>query len=274
MPDALITAQGLAERLASTTVLDVRWTLAGPSGRVDYLAGHIPGAAFVDLDEDLAAPPGPGGRHPLPDAATFGAAMRRAGVSAARPVVVYAGTAPGSAARAWWILRFFGHTDVRVLDGGIDAWAAAGGALETGEPAERAPGDFTPRPGGMPTLDAAAAADLATSGALLDVRTPERFRGEQEPIDPVAGHIPGARNLPVNRLVGAGGVLPHAGALQDELHALGADQATEVGAYCGSGVAAAHLVLALAHAGRPASLYVGSWSDWITDPDRPVARGT
>jgi thiosulfate/3-mercaptopyruvate sulfurtransferase len=274
MADVLITASELAGQLASTTVLDVRWTLGGPSGRADYLAGHVPGAAFVDLDADLAAPPGPGGRHPLPDAAAFGTAMRRAGVPTTRPVVVYAGTVPGPAARAWWVLRYFGHPDVRVLDGGIDAWVAAGGTLEVGEPAERTPGDFTPRPGGMPTLDAAAAAEVAQSGALLDVRTPERFRGEQEPIDPVAGHIPGARNLPVARLLGADARLPDADAVQAELRALGANAEPRIGAYCGSGVAAAHLVLALAHADRPASLYVGSWSDWITDPDRPVGRET
>ena len=282
MADVLITARVLAERLESSTVLDVRWTLGGPSGHADYLAGHVPGAAFIDLDEDLADPPGRVGRHPLPDADAFGAAMRRVGVSAARPVVVYAGRVPGPAARAWWLLRYFGHPNVSVLDGGIDAWVAAGGSLETGAGTASLPGDFTPTPGGLPLLDATSAAKLAEDGLLLDARTPERFRGESEPIDPVAGHIPGARNLPAGQTVQADGRLRDVGALQDALHALGVTGAAgaagaagvaEIGAYCGSGVTAAHTVLALAHAGQPASLYVGSWSDWITDPDRPVARG-
>jgi thiosulfate/3-mercaptopyruvate sulfurtransferase len=277
MDDVLIAPGVLTELLGAPTddptVLDVRWTLGGPSGRADYVAGHIPGAVFVDLEQDLTAPPGRGGRHPLPGPDTFAEATRRAGVSQSRPVIVYAGAVPGPAARAWWLLRYFGHPDVRVLDGGIEAWVAAGGALESGEPGERAAGDFTPHPGAMPLLDAAAAAELPTRGLLLDARTPERFRGEHEPIDPVAGHIPGARNFPVARTVGAGGRVRPAGTVHDELQALGGAEAMPVGAYCGSGVSAAALVLALAHAGVPAALYVGSWSDWITDPDRPVARG-
>ncbi len=273
MAEVLITAPALADRRESTTVLDVRWTLGGPSGAADYVAGHVPGAAFVDLDQDLAAPPGRGGRHPLPDAAAFGAAMRRAGVSASRPVVVYAASMPGPAARAWWLLRYFGHPDVRVLEGGIDAWVAAGGPLDVGGPGEPAPGDFMPRPGGMPMLDAAAAAAMSRTGLLIDVRTPERFRGEQEPIDPIAGHIPGAINLPADRGIDSAGRLRDAGALHDELHTFGATGPTAIGAYCGSGVSAAALVLALADAGLAAALYVGSWSDWITDPDRPVVRG-
>ena len=277
MDDVLITPEALTELLGADTgkptVLDVRWTLGGPSGHADYVAGHIPGAVFVDLDEDLTAPPGRGGRHPLPPVDPFGDGMRRAGVSQSRPVIVYAGTVPGPAARAWWLLRYFGHPDVRVLDGGIEAWIAAGGVLEFGESGERAAGDFTPRPGAMPLLDAAGAAELATTGLLLDVRTPERFRGEHEPIDPVAGHIPGARNFPVSRTVDTAGRVCPASAMHDELQALGGGETLPIGAYCGSGVSAAALVLALAHARVPAALYVGSWSDWITDPDRPVARG-
>ena len=213
--------------------------------------------------------------------------MRRAGVSASRPVVVYAGRVPGPAARAWWLLRYFGHPDVTVLDGGIDAWVAAGGRLETGEAtspegeaaspegraASPAPGDFEPSPGGMPLLDAAAAAALGEHGMLLDARTPERFRGESEPIDPVAGHIPGARNLPAGQTIDADGRIAAPDALIARIDAGHVSDATPIGAYCGSGVTAAHIVLALAQAGRPAALYVGSWSDWITDPDRPVAHG-
>jgi thiosulfate/3-mercaptopyruvate sulfurtransferase len=290
--DAVISAAALLERLAAAlerpaaalerpaavrlerpapTLLDVRWTLGGPSGHADYLAGHLPGAVFIDLDRELAATPGAGGRHPLPDPAAFGTAMRRASVSAARPVVVYAGRMPGPAARAWWLLRYFGHPDVAVLDGGIDAWVAAGGRLEAGEVTSATPGDFVPRAGGMPLVDATSAAQLAEHGLLLDARTPERFRGESEPIDPVAGHIPGARNLPVAQTIDAEGRLVEPSALMARFEELGS--VAEIGAYCGSGVTAAHTVLALAHAGRPAALYVGSWSDWITDPDRPVARG-
>ena len=279
MSDVLISAAHLAAATVpfdAATLLDVRWTLGGPSGHAEYLAGHIPGAVFVDLDHDLAAPPGTGGRHPLPDADAFGAAMREAGVSAQRPVVVYAAAIPpGPAARAWWLLRYFGHPDVRVLDGGIDAWVAAGGPLATGPAREpTGPGDFVPRPGGMPLLDAAAAASLAERGWLLDVRTGERFRGESEPIDPVAGHIPGARNLPIGATISPDGRLLSPDALRAAVRGGAAEnEVPEIGAYCGSGVTAAHLVLGLAHAGRPAALYVGSWSDWITDPERPVARG-
>ena len=177
-------------------MLDVRWTLGGPSGHADYLAGHVPGAAFIDLDEDLAAPPGRLGRHPLPDADAFGTAMRRVGVSAARPVVVYAGRVPGPAARAWWLLRYFGHPNVSVLDGGIDAWVAAGGSLETGAGTASLPGDFTPTPGGLPLLDATSAAKLAEDGVLLDARTPERFRGRERADRPGRRSHPGRAQPP------------------------------------------------------------------------------
>jgi thiosulfate/3-mercaptopyruvate sulfurtransferase len=274
--DAVISAAALLKRPAPA-LLDVRWTLGGPSGHADYLAGHLPGAVFVELDRELAAPPGAGGRHPLPDRAMFGTAMRRAGVSASRPVVVYGGRMLGPAARAWWLLRYFGHPDVSVLDGGIDAWIASGGSVENGEGTAPTPGDFTPTPGGMPLLDATTAAEIAEHGLLLDARTPERFRGDSEPIDPIAGHIPGARNLPIAQTVDGDGRLAEPSALIAVIERL-EDPAVpapdRIGAYCGSGVTAAHIVLALAHAGRPAALYVGSWSDWIIDPDRPVARGT
>src|SRR5215467_7755990 len=167
------------------SLLDVRWRLGGPPGIDLYLAGHIPGAVFADLDRDLAAPPGTGGRHPLPSAADFQAAMRRLGVSDGRPVVVYDDADATAAARAWWLLRYFGHPDVRVLDGGFRAWTAAGQPVTAQEPAP-APGTFTARPGGLPVLDAASAAALARSGVLLDARAAARYRGETEPVDPVA----------------------------------------------------------------------------------------
>jgi thiosulfate/3-mercaptopyruvate sulfurtransferase len=256
------------------TVLDVRWELGGPPGLPQYLEGHIPGAAFVDLETALAGPPGDGGRHPLPAADTFGEAMRAAGVSAEEPVVVYDGATSMAAARAWWLLRYYGHPRVFVLDGGFSGWLAAGLAIERGAVAiER--GDFVPRAGGMPLLDASGAAALASAGVLLDARAPERYRGEREPIDPVAGHIPGAVNVPSTELLRleGGGLLDPAD-LRARFEAAGVRAAAPVGAYCGSGVTAAFEVLALEAAGlRGGALYVGSWSDWIGDPARPVATG-
>jgi thiosulfate/3-mercaptopyruvate sulfurtransferase len=256
------------------TLLDVRWWLGGPPGIDGYRAGHIPGAYFVDLDAELADPPGRRGRHPLPDAAAFEAAMRRHGVSAAGPVVAYDQGDNVGAARAWWVLGYFGHPDVRVLDGGFAAWTADGlPAASVAEPAP-APGDFRATPGGRPMLDADQALALALRGVLLDGRTAIRYRGEQEPIDPVAGHIPGARSAPTGDYMDpATGCFLAPDALRRRVAALGIDGATEVGAYCGSGVTAAHSVLALAAAGITAALYVGSWSEWITDPARPVALG-
>jgi thiosulfate/3-mercaptopyruvate sulfurtransferase len=252
-------------------VLDVRWELTGPR-HDDYLAGHIPGAIFVDLDTDLAGPPGAGGRHPLPDADSFTAAMRRAGVSQGCPVVVYDAAGGLAAARAWWLLRYFGHPEVRVLDGGLAAWTAAGYPVQRG-PVEPGLGDFKAHPGGMPMLDAAAAAGLARSGVLLDARAGERYRGEQEPLDPVAGHIPGAVNLPTAQNLGESGHFLDPGCLRERFRQAGAGPDVEVGVYCGSGVTAAHEVLALTAARIPAALYVGSWSDWVSDPARPVATG-
>jgi thiosulfate/3-mercaptopyruvate sulfurtransferase len=259
---------------ADRTVLDVRWELGWPSGagRERYLEGHIPGAAFVDLETALAGPPGPGGRHPLPTPDAFGSAMRAAGVRADRHVVVYDGGTSMAAARAWWLLRYFGHPRVSVLDGGFSGWLAAGGAIERGAVAVE-PGDFVPRPGGMPLLDASGAAAVAGSGVLLDARAVERFRGEQEPIDPVAGHIPGAVNLPGTELLRPEGGLLDAEGLRERLAGAGVRDGLAVGAYCGSGVTAALEVLALSVAGFDAALYVGSWSDWIRDPSRPVATG-
>ena len=257
---------------AGSAVLDVRWELTGPPGWPEYLEGHIPGAAFVDLDTALAGPPGDGGRHPMPSADAFGAAMRAAGVSGDRPVVVYDAGNSMAAARAWWLLRYFGHPQVFVLDGGFSGWLAAGLAIERVAVAVEA-GDFVPRAGGMPLLDAAGAARIASAGLLLDARAPERFRGEKEPIDPVAGHIPGAVNLPSASLVDAGGRFLDPGALRQRFAGAGVQDGVEVGAYCGSGVTAAHEVLALAVAGFAGALYLGSWSDWIRCPDRPVVRG-
>ncbi len=278
MSGILVSAEELARLTASggaPVLLDVRWNLAGPPGRDEYLAGHLEGAHFVDLDRDLAAPTGQGrGRHPLPDAAAFEAAMRRCGVSTASSVVVYDAAGGLSAARAWWLLRYFGHSAVGVLDGGIAAWEAAGFPLTTAEPRARE-GHFSARPGGMPVLDAGSAVRLARDGILLDARSAERFRGDVEPVDAVAGHIPGARSAPTTANLGTDGRFLTAEALRARFTALGASGTSPaVGAYCGSGVTAAHEVLALELAGVHAALYPGSWSEWVSDPARPIAIGS
>jgi thiosulfate/3-mercaptopyruvate sulfurtransferase len=254
-------------------VLDVRWQLGGPPGIDSYRRGHLPAAVFTDLDRDLAGPPGPGGRHPLPDLAAFQAAMRAAGVRQDRAVVVYDDGDSTIAARGWWTLRYYGHENVRVLDGGYRAWVGAGLAVTQAEPGP-VPGDFTARPGHMPMLDAAAAQAAALTGRLLDARSRERYRGETEPVDPVAGHIPGAVSAPTVGNVNADGTFAGTAELAARFAALGVtEDGTAVGAYCGSGVTAAHEVLALALAGVPAALYVGSWSNWVADPARPIATG-
>jgi thiosulfate/3-mercaptopyruvate sulfurtransferase len=275
----LIDVGSLARELAGSdlpVLLDVRWRLGGPPGIDSYRAGHLPGAVFVDLDADLSGPPGAGGRHPLPAAADFEAAMRRAGVRTGYPVVTYDDGDSTIAARVWWTLRYFGHDRVRVLDGGLRAWAAAGQPVTSEEPGV-VPGDFMAVPGHLPVLDAAGAAALARSGVLLDARAGERYRGETEPVDPVAGHIPGALSAPTAGNVGADGRFLPSAELRRRFATLGVSLGPQpgvpVGAYCGSGVTAAHEVLALNLAGVPAALYVGSWSGWTADPGRPVATG-
>jgi thiosulfate/3-mercaptopyruvate sulfurtransferase len=274
--DLLVSVAALAADLAGgpgPTLLDVRWHLGGPPGIDSYRRGHLPAAVFTDLDRDLAGPPGAGGRHPLPEPAAFQAAMRAAGVRQDRAVVVYDDADATIAARGWWTLRYYGHQDVRVLDGGYRAWVSAGLAVTQAEP-DPEPGDFTARPGHMPVLDAAGARAIAATGRLLDARPAERYRGETEPIDPVAGHIPGAVSAPTIGNVTADGTFAGPAELAARFAALGVTRdGPAVGAYCGSGVTAAHEVLALALAGVPAALYVGSWSNWVADPDRPVATG-
>ncbi|GAA3127743.1 sulfurtransferase [Streptosporangium carneum] len=258
--------------LAGATILDVRWKLGGPPGIESYREAHVPGAVFCDLDADLAAPAGAAGRHPLPSAERFQEAMRRLGVSDSRPVVVYDEADSTAAARAWWALRHFGHPDVRVLDGGLRAWISEDLPVAEGDQAA-APGDFVARPGGMPVLDAEQAAELAGDGVLLDARAAERYRGEVEQVDPVAGHIPGAVSAPTGENVDPAGRFHLPDFLRERFNTLGAVPGVRVGAYCGSGVTAAHEVLALEVAGIQAALYVGSWSNWVADPSRPVATG-
>ncbi len=271
--EPLITAKELEAGLSSYTILDVRYRLLGPSARPDYDEGHLPGAVFVDLDRDLAAPAGEHGRHPLPQPDDFQVAMRRLGVSPSRPVVCYDFADSTFASRAWWLLRYFGHPDVRVLDGGYAAWRAAGGAVSRAA-VEVAEGDFVARPGGLTLLDADQAAALARTGVLLDGRSAERYRGDHEPIDPVAGHIPGAVSAPSLALVDATGHFLPPEQLRAKFDEVGVTADVPVATYCGSGLVASHEVLALALAGTPdAGLYADSWSGWITDSTRPVATG-
>jgi thiosulfate/3-mercaptopyruvate sulfurtransferase len=277
----LVSAGSLAAELAAgrgPVLLDVRWRLGGPPGIDSYRQGHLPGAVFTDLDKVLAAPPGPAGRHPLPEADRFQAALRAAGVSQGRSVVIYDDGDSFAAARGWWVLRYYGHRDVRVLDGGYRAWLSAGLAVtstEAGAEGAAEPGDFTARRDSMPVLDAAAAQAVARTGLLLDARARERYRGETEPVDPVAGHIPGAVSAPTAANLNPDGTFKDTAELAARFTELGATApgVGTVGAYCGSGITAAHEVLALALAGIPAALYVGSWSNWVADPARPVATG-
>jgi thiosulfate/3-mercaptopyruvate sulfurtransferase len=236
-------------------VIDTRIPVPGSHGRARYDAGHLPGAAYVDQDADLAEPPGAGGRHPLPSLERFTAAMHRAGVRRGSTVVVYDEGPATAASRLWWLLRDHGHEDVMVLDGGLAAWQAAGHQPST-ERVGPAPGDWTGTPGHV----------------LIDVRAPERFRGEHEPLDPVAGHIPGAVNAPLAGNTDELGRFLGDVALRARFAGLGVRD-REVAAYCGSGVTATQTVLALRLAGLDGALYPGSWSEWIADGSRPVATG-
>ena len=272
----LISPEELLDRLGAVTLLDVRHELGRDDGREQHRAGHVPGAVYVDLAHDLSDPEATaGGRHPLPRPEVFLEAMRRAGVRRERPVVAYDDVAGTSAARAWWLLRHYGHPAVRVLDGGWSAWLAVGGGSETGDVTPTS-GDFDGRPGHLPTVDAATAAALARDGVLLDARAPARYRGETEPVDPVAGHVPGAVNVPTACNLESDG--PRAGRFRSptelaEVYPVVTDPSLEVAVYCGSGVTATHDLLALELLGVRAALYPGSWSEWVSDPARPVATG-
>ena len=300
---ALVSAESLAAELAAgerPLLLDVRWTLQG-ADHDGYLEAHLPGAVFCDLDADLAAEPGEGGRHPLPSPETLDATLRRLGVRPGQPVVAYDGGAGAGAARAWWCLRWAGHHEVRVLDGGFAAWLEVGGPkaagaltgaeaqdgagalIETaapteagaGGPSDPAPGDLERPtiPGARSTMPVVTAEDLLAgrADALLDARSAERFRGEIEPVDPVAGRVPGATSCPTTALQGPDGrYLP-----PDQLRTLLAPLVGTgtAAAYCGSGVTASQLVLAAHEVGIELALDPGSWSHWVRDRARPVATG-
>lgn len=270
----LISAAELQERLGEVHVLDARWQLGRDDGREQYLAGHIPGAVFIDVEGELSRHGAPHeGRHPLPDDAALAASARRWGIRRGVPVVIYDDHRMLAASRAWWALRRAGLTDVRVLDGAWPAWTAAGGEIETGD-VTIAEGDIelsAPGEAGIIGTDDAAA--WPQRGVLLDARAAERFRGETEPIDPVAGHIPGARSLPIAQVLTDDGRFLPASEIAAAFDAVGADGETPIAAYCGSGITAAQLALAGALAGRDVSVYPGSWSAWSNTPGRPVATG-
>lgn len=259
----------LHARLDDVRLLDVRWQLGAPDGRPAHAEGHIPGAVYVDLESTLSAHGRPAdGRHPLPDQAALQEAVRGWGVDDGDTVVVYDAAGNLAAARAWWLLRDAGLPDVRLLDGGLAAWTAAGHALETGEVAA-APGTATLTRGSLPTIDIDGAATWP--GVLLDARAGERYRGEVEPVDPRAGHIPGAVSAPTGENLAEDGTFLPADVLRERFAGLGVRPGSEVAVYCGSGVTAAHTIAALRIAGIDAALYPGSWSQWSNHPDRPVA---
>ncbi len=280
--DILITPAELAGTTAGAVlpgggplrVLDVRWRLDRPDGRPEYRGGHVPGAQYVDLDTQLARHGDPqDGRHPLPPVDQLQRDARGWGIDAGDTVVVYDDLKNMSAARAWWLLRYAGVDDVRLLDGGLSAWRAAGLPLETGEAARPAPGSVALEYGALPVLTIDEAAAFPGAGVLLDARAGERFRGEVEPIDPRAGHIPGARSAPTAENVDSDGRFLPPDQLRARFASLGVEPGAPVAAYCGSGVTAAHEVVALALAGFDAALFPGSWSQWANHPERPVAVG-
>lgn len=286
MSELLIDPAELAELLAAEdpeerpVLLDIRWSLGTPTEEhhAEFLEGHIPGAAFVPMKGGLAgetAPDGRGGRHPMPKLLDAQEAFRAAGVTDVRPVVVYDGATSVGAARAWWLLNYYGKDEVRVLDGGYAAWLAAGQPSETGEP-EIERGDIVLTPGGRRLLDADGIEHYLDRHQVVDARPAERFRGESETVDPVAGHIPGAMSIPALRNVDDTGRFLPADDLELRFTARGIQPDKRTAIYCGSGIQACHMALAMevAEVGvYDPAVYIGSWSDWITDPERPIATG-
>ena len=274
--DVLVTVPELQQALAAVhppVLLDVRWTLGADDGRDKYLQEHLPGAVYVDMDTELSAPPVPAlGRHPLPDPASFAEAARSWGLNPGDAVVVYDDAAGTSAARAWWLLRHAGWEDVRLLDGGLAAWRAARLPLEGG-PVTPAPGTAELSWGHMPVAGPQDVEAVAEGGVLIDARAPERYRGDTEPVDPRAGHIPGAVNRPSTDNLASDGTFRTPAELRDAFESVGVRPGRPAAAYCGSGIFASHEVAALAQAGIPAALYPGSWSQWSNTPGAPVATG-
>ncbi len=264
----LISHEELASELDRVRVIDMRWSLADPTaGRDAYEAGHIPGAVFVDMDADVTGPNEGKGRHPLPSREQFEAAMRRAGLNRGDKVVVYDDGGGSSAGRLWWLLKAYGHGNVRVLDGGIGAWR---GDVEHGTQ--------VPETGNWEARDIDASVfvridDVPNARVLLDARAPERFRGDTEPVDPIPGHIPGAKNAPWMSNLGADGRFLDAQTLRAKYEALGVERGNAV-VYCGSGVNACHDIIAIELAGLgPAKLYAGSYSEWSRTDGKPIETG-
>ncbi|HXD07612.1 MAG TPA: sulfurtransferase [Burkholderiaceae bacterium] len=262
---------------APPVVLDASFDLAAPqAGEQAYRAEHVPGAHYAHLDRDLSgAKTGLNGRHPLPERDAFAATVAGWGITPGTQVVAYDRQGSVYAARTWWLLRWLGHADVRVLDGGLAAWKAAGGTVDSAQPARRAAPAYPQAHPLLGSIDAQSLQRGLGRLSLLDARAPERFRGDVEPLDPVAGHIPGALNRPYTKNLDANGRFLARSALRAEFEPLfGGRDASQVVNQCGSGVTAAHNVLAIAAAGLGDSLlYPGSWSEWCADPGRPIARG-
>lgn len=261
----LITARGLAASPEQYRICDLRWDLTDPAkGRTTYETGHIPGAVFVDLDKDLAAPPGPGGRHPLPTVTDFAATLGRLGIAPETQVVVYDDVGGRIAARLWWMLRAIGHARAQVLDGGYQAWVEEGFDIGLGT--------VTPQPANYPvpnSFTGVASHDQLAGRTLIDARNPDRYRGDHEPVDLKAGHIPGAHNIPTSGNLDERGRFLDPNAL-DELYS---QLPGDVVVSCGSGVTACHDALAMVVAGRDMpDVYVGSFSEW-SRLDLPVVTG-
>ena len=268
-------------------VLDVRWTLRppprtakerkaaakeDPPGLVEHDAGHIPGAVYVDLDTELAGPPGPAGRHPLPDPDVLEETLQRAGAGADSEIVVYDGGDGMAAARAWWVLRWAGIEDVSILDGGFAEWDARGFPTVAGPGNVVVPRQVDVSTGHLPTAEMDEVRNF--EGVLIDARSQRRFQGRREILDLQAGHIPGAVNLPMGLMQHGDGTFRSPDEIRGLAAEAGIDGSTVVATSCGSGVTASQMVLALATAGLDATPYIGSWSEWITDPERPVATVT
>lgn len=259
----------LLDREPDLVLADVRWTLSGPPGRPEFEAGHLPGAQYVDLETELSASPGPGGRHPLPDPERLQTALRRIGVRAGSLVVAYDGATSLAASRLWWLLTDAGHGRTRVLNGGFAAWRDAVLPVEAGPPRAVASGDVVVRPGQRAQVGADELSAAAARGRpVVDVRAADRYAGENETIDPVAGHIPGALNRPSADNLDERGRFRPPEVIAARFGGLG-----DPVLYCGSGITAAQTLLALETAGRSGAIYPGSWSDWITDPRRPIVTG-
>lgn len=275
---SLITAEELHQLIDSgdsgLRILDVRWRLDQPNGHPAYLQGHIPGAVYVDMDSELAAHgrPPTEGRHPLPGIEQLESAARRWGINDGDTVVIYDDANNTSSARAWWLLRHAGVSDLHLLDGSLRSWIEAGLPVDTDD-VSAAPGSISLQYGALPALNIDQAAEFPQHGTLLDVRAGERYRGEHEPMDPRAGHIPGALNAPTVQNVDHQGRFLSPEELRDQFIALGVDPERPVASYCGSGIAGTHSIFALELAGFEAALYPGSFSQWSHDGEREVITG-